>query len=84
MKSYIIIRKLAVSVLICMTTSMAFAFDTGVLKGRITNNQGEPLPFANVAVTHKMEGEQKIELKSQFGSVTDINGYYALSSTGWL
>ena len=61
-------------------SGIAFAYGAGTLQGRVTSTEGEPLPFANIVITHKIEGGQRIELKSQIGAVTDLDGYYVISS----
>ncbi len=58
---------------------MGFAYGAGTIDGRITDKGGNPLPYANVVVTHRIVNGEEIPLKSQLGTVTDINGYYALS-----
>ena len=62
MRSFKIFKKIAVSILICMS-GIAFAYGAGTLQGRVTSTEGEPLPFANIVITHKIEGGQRIELE---------------------
>jgi len=55
-------------------------YGASALQGRITSSDGQPLAFASIAITHKVEGGQQIALKSPLGTVTDINGYYSIPS----
>jgi TonB-dependent receptor len=79
MRSLRILKKFVVSLLICLS-GLASAYGSGTLQGRVTSTEGEPLPFANIVITHKIEGGQRIELKSQIGAVTDLDGYFVISS----
>lgn len=79
MKSFRFLKTLAAFLAIGIM-GFTSAYGASALLGRITSSDGEPLAFASVAITHKVEGGQQIALKSPLGTVTDINGYYSIPS----
>ncbi|MEN8203871.1 MAG: TonB-dependent receptor [Bacteroidota bacterium] len=58
---------------------MGLTYGAGTVTGRVTDKEGQPLAFANIVITHKIVNGQEVALKSQIGTVTDINGDYALT-----
>jgi len=65
--------------LFVLFSSFAISFGQNTLSGRITNNEGEPLSFANIVVTHSIEKGVETLVKSQNGTTSDIDGYYILT-----
>ena len=61
-------------------TSTILTFGQNTLSGRIISNDGDPLPFANIVVTHTIENGIEVPLKSQKGTTSDIEGYYTLTA----
>jgi len=59
-------------------TSTIFAFGQNTLSGRITDNEGGPLPYASIVVTHSIENGAEVSLKAQKGTITDLDGFYTL------
>ena len=55
-------------------------FGQNTLSGKVTDNQGEPLPFANIMVTHYFENGVKTPVKTQKGTTTDMEGKYVLTA----
>lgn len=60
-----------------MGVGMAFA--AGTITGIVTDKEGAPLAFANVVITHKIVNGEEVALRSQLGTVTDMDGAYALT-----
>ncbi len=65
-------------VLFSLFGSMALLAGNGKLTGRVTDREsGEPLPGANVLVTHVIiAGGEEVPLDRPLGGATDMNGYY--------
>lgn len=61
-------------------TSTILTFGQNTLSGKIISNDGDPLPFANIVVTHTIENGIEVPLKSQKGTTSDIDGYYTLTA----
>ncbi len=58
---------------------MGMAYAAGTITGVVTDKEGAPLAFANVVITHKIVNGEEIALRSQLGTVTDLDGAYALT-----
>ena len=72
-------KKLRITLL--FTFSCFFmTFGQNTLSGKVTDNQGEPLPFANIMVTHYFENGVKTPVKTQKGTTTDMEGKYVLTA----
>ncbi|MEN8156639.1 MAG: TonB-dependent receptor [Bacteroidota bacterium] len=67
------------AVLAIALLGMGLTYGAGTVTGRVTDKEGAPLAFANVVITHKIVNGQEVALKSQMGTVTDINGDYVLT-----
>lgn len=63
-----------------LLTTVTFSYGQNTLSGRITNNEGEPLPFASIVITHSIENGVEIPVKTQKGAISDIDGYYILTA----
>ena len=59
---------------------ITLAFGAGTIKGNVTDTEGNPLAFANIVITHKIVNGQEEALRSQIGTVSDLNGDYALTA----
>ncbi len=70
-------KKLTATFLITLT-GISLVFGAGTINGRITDNEGNPLPFASIVITHEIQNGQEVPVKTQIGTVTDAQGYYAL------
>lgn len=68
-------RKILLSLITVLCSVMLFAqgVTTASMSGRITDENGEPLIGATVVVVHTPSG-------TQFGNVTDSQGYYRISN----
>ncbi len=64
--------------LFVLFSSFAISFGQNTLSGRITNDEGEPLSFANIVVTHSIEKGVETLVKSQNGTTSDIDGCRAI------
>ncbi len=54
-----------------------FAGTTGKIAGKIVDAEtGEPLPYAQIVLIHKIENNKKIPLSSPYGAVSDVKGEY--------
>lgn len=58
---------------------MGMAYAAGTITGVVTDKEGAPLAFANVVITHKIVNGEEVALRSQLGTVTDLEGAYALT-----
>lgn len=72
--------KKALTIIFYLLSSAIITFGQNTLKGRITNNEGEPLPFASIVITHSIENGIEIPVKTQKGTISDIDGYYILTA----
>jgi len=54
-------------------------FSQNTLSGRITNNEGESLPFANIVLSHKIVNGIETPTQTLRGTTTDIEGFYTLT-----
>jgi len=68
------------TIIFFILTGTVITFGQNTLSGRITNNEGEPLPFANIVVTHTIESGIETPVKSQTGTTSDIDGFYILTA----
>jgi len=50
------------------------------ISGKITDEEGNPLPYANIVITDSLSGGKRIPLKTQIGGVSDNEGNYVLYS----
>ncbi|WP_340066253.1 TonB-dependent receptor [Ascidiimonas aurantiaca] len=64
---------LTVVVALVATTAFSQGVTTSSLGGKVTDNQGEPLPGANVVAIHTPTG-------TTYGAVTDFDGFYRISN----
>jgi outer membrane receptor for ferrienterochelin and colicin len=78
MKKIMIHKKLVATVFMALS-GVILTFATGTIEGRITDSEGTPLPFASIVITHEIQNGQEVPLGSQIGTVTDAQGYYALT-----
>ena len=51
---------------------LGMAYAAGTITGVVTDNEGAPLAFANVVITHKIVNGEEVALRSQLGTVTDL------------
>jgi len=51
-----------------------------VISGRVTDEEGQPLPYANIVITDSISGGNRIPLKTQIGGVSDGEGNFVLYS----
>ncbi len=58
---------------------MGMAFAAGTITGLVADKDGNPLAFANVVITHKIINGEEVALRAQMGTVTDMDGAYALT-----
>jgi TonB-dependent receptor len=72
--------KCVLLIIVFFLVSTAIAISQNSINGRITDEEGNPLEFANIVVTHSIINGSKIPLKSQFGEISDLKGYYILPS----
>jgi len=56
------------------------AYAAGTITGQVDDTDGNPLAFANVVITHKIVNGQEVALRTQIGTVTDLDGTYALTA----
>ena len=71
-------RILIIAVLFLASTTIAISQNS--ISGRITDDEGNPLQFANIVVTHSIINGTATPLKSQIGGISDLEGYYILPS----
>jgi len=71
-------RILIIAVLFLASTAIAISQNS--IHGRITDEEGSPLQFANIVVTHSITNGTATPLKSQIGGISDLEGYYILPS----
>jgi len=74
--SIAIIKTLAIIVISFNT--VLFAQTSGSMEGRITDTDGDPLPGANILLTHTIENGDSVKLRSSRGTAADIDGYFSL------
>lgn len=58
---------------------LGMAYAAGTITGVVTDKEGAPLAFANVVITHQIINGQEVALRTQIGTVTDLDGAYALT-----
>ncbi len=66
-------KLLALALFLTSATIFAQGVTTSSLNGRVLDNNGAPLPGANVIAVHEPSG-------SQYGAMTDFEGYYRISN----
>lgn len=67
-------------VLFAMTIFCSFsAFSAGSISGRILDENSDPLAFANIVISHQIVNGEKVTLRTQIGTTTDLDGYFSLS-----
>lgn len=64
--------------LLLLTPSLSVFAANGKITGRVTDSQtGEPLPLANVVITHSVIGDGKeVPVSRVIGAATDMDGYF--------
>ena len=72
------ILKELISLIIIAFLGMSMAYGAGTITGKVTDKEGEALAFANVVITHKIVNGKEVALRAQIGTVTDLEGAYAL------
>ncbi|MCD6598437.1 MAG: carboxypeptidase-like regulatory domain-containing protein, partial [Bacteroidales bacterium] len=60
--------------------STGIAISQNSISGKITDEMGNPLQYANIVVTHSISNGTETPLKSQIGGTTDQEGNYILLS----
>ena len=73
------IYKELVALFIVGFLGMGMAFAAGTITGTVTDKDGNPLAFANVVITHKIVNGEEVALRSQIGTVTDLDGTYVMT-----
>jgi len=67
------------TIIFFILTSTVITFGQNTLSGKITDSEGESLPFANVMITHYFENGVETPSKTQIGTTTDLDGDYILT-----
>ena len=52
--------------------------NSGIVKGRLTNTKGDPLPGANVIISGRLENGDTLDIASSSGAATNMDGYYSI------
>lgn len=71
-------RIIIIAALFLVSTSLAISQNS--FNGRITDEEGMPLEYASIVVTHSISNGIKTPLRSQIGVISDLDGYYILPS----
>ncbi len=71
--------KKLIALLVVGFMGLGMAFAAGTITGIVTDKEGTPLAYANVVITHKIVNGEEIALRSQIGTVTDMDGAYVLT-----
>ncbi|MDF1576682.1 MAG: carboxypeptidase regulatory-like domain-containing protein [Bacteroidales bacterium] len=71
--------KLKIAILITAIFSTGYVYATGTISGRVSDQYGAPLAYANVVITHKFINGQPEALRAQIGTVTVENGDYTIT-----
>ncbi len=71
-------KLLLFTLLIIISTGIAISQNS--ISGKITDEKGNPLQYANIVVTHSINNGTETPLKSQIGGTSDQEGNYILLS----
>src|SRR6056297_3051332 len=68
---------IAFSLLLIFNSVLAYSASS--LSGRITDENGDALPFANVVVTARIENGIEVPMRTQLGATTDLDAYFIIN-----
>lgn len=73
-------KKLLLFFTLFIFVSTGIALSQNSISGKITDEKGNPLQYANIVVTHSIINGVETPLKSQIGGTSDLKGNYILLS----
>jgi len=79
MKPQKLLKALSMLVLLAFVLCSPTYAGGGKLTGKVVaENTGEPLIYANIVITHIMQGDKEVALTVPLGGTTDFDGYYVI------